>query len=47
VHPLRLDSYVDLDRVRAPVEVLSGTADLIIEDVRHAQCPGHRLPTRR
>jgi pimeloyl-ACP methyl ester carboxylesterase len=43
VHPLRLDSYVDLDRVRAPVEVLSGTADLIIEDVRHARVLGHRL----
>jgi pimeloyl-ACP methyl ester carboxylesterase len=44
VHPLRLDSYVDLDRVRAPVEVLSGTADLIIEDMRQGQVLGDRLP---
>jgi pimeloyl-ACP methyl ester carboxylesterase len=44
VHPWRLDSYVRIDRVRAPVEVLSGTADLIIEDLRQGRSLADRLP---
>jgi pimeloyl-ACP methyl ester carboxylesterase len=44
VHPCRLDSFVDLDRVRTPVHVLSGTADLIIEDLRQARVLAGRLP---
>lgn len=37
VHPWRADSYIDLDAVRTPVQVLTGTADLIIEDLRQGQ----------
>ncbi len=44
VHPWRLDSYVDLDSVRTPVHVLSGAADLIIEDLRHGRILAERLP---
>ena len=44
VHPWRLDSYVDLDAVRAPVQVLTGTADLIIEDLRQGRVVADRLP---
>ncbi len=44
VHPWRLDSYVDLDSVRTPVHVLSGTADLIIEDLRQGRVLAERLP---
>ena len=44
VHPWRLDSYVDLDAVRTPVQVLTGTADLIIEDLRQGRVLADRLP---
>ncbi|OWK30010.1 alpha/beta hydrolase family protein [Sphingomonas mucosissima] len=44
VHPWRLDSYVDLDAVRTPVQVLTGTGDLIIEDLRQGLVVADRLP---
>ncbi len=43
VHPSRLDSYIDLHSVRAPTQVLSGTADLIIEDLRQGSILAERL----
>ena len=44
VHPLRLDSFVDLHAVRTPAHVLSGRADLILDDLRHGLVLAERLP---
>ena len=44
VHPWNLESYVDLKSVTTTVEVLSGTADLVIEDLHHALGLAERLP---
>lgn len=43
VHPWRLDSYVDIASLRTPAQVLSGTADLIIEDLRQGRVLAERL----
>jgi pimeloyl-ACP methyl ester carboxylesterase len=44
VHPWRLDSYIDLASVRTPVHVLTGAADLVIEDLHQGQLVAARLP---
>ncbi len=47
IHPLAPDAKLDIESIRTPAHVLSGMADLIVEDLRQAVPLGRMLPNAR